>query len=1015
MPKRVYILLLATFLIQSSFLFAQNEADTTVANQQFYIGDSLLAGGKYALSNQYFEKASDTFLKYKMWTMYLRSLFKIAENHRRYGNYDQALEVSFSTLNYLDSLADERTVKQIEAAAFNNVGIIYDLQGTFSEALEYYEKALDIRIELYGEDDIDVAVSQNNIGIMYDLLGQYDLALEYHFKALAIRKKKLDKNDPYTASSYKNIAIVYKSMGSFNLALEYYQKAMSIQKTVNGPEHPLVAQLYSSIGSIYYAFKDYEKAREYHERAITINNKTLKSGHHFIGSSYGSIGDTYFEQRSYLTALGYYHRSLDIYKKHLGPTHVLTAGAMSSLAQVQIELDSIDHGLALYEQSLEISKVALGVKHPTVAKRMYEIGNVHQELGDYDKALEKYQQALVANAIDFDGLSFEENPNIDKVFSKITLLKTLYGKSLSLQQLGLANQDIPKLKSSITTLQVCDRLIDNLRWGITNYEDKVQLTEISAQVYKLAVTTCLSAFKANGESSYRELAFYFSEKNRAAILAEASSQLSARNFAQIPHDILALEKKLRADISNVRSQLLKLETQYDSAQQKRYDHLRDRLFESNRQKDSLNLIIANEYPAYNYLKNNNDIKGVSEIQMTLEPHTAVIEYFVGDDALYVFVITNDHYEIYTSDQSSTLTEEIHQFRSMLRSYNSTGADPTTYAQQAYGIFDKYLKRSLNNLDQQITRLIIITDADFGLIPFEALVTDQYGDERTFADLPYLIKQYKISYANSATLLLSSIRQERKINADLEGVLALAPSFKASDAYLALTRDTVRSAVIPLNWTEQEISSISNYFDTNSLVREKADETTFRQLVDQYNIIHLATHGLINDEEPMLSKLLFSVNEEDSVNDGYMHTQELFGMEIPAEMVVLSACNTGYGKVIEGEGILSLARGFFYSGSKSVVMSLWPVNDKSTAAIMDGFYKYLAAGHTKDEALRLAKLDYLSIADETKSHPYFWAQFVANGDTRPVVSNHSNWIYWLVISTLLLVILVAFKKRISKSA
>ncbi len=161
---------------------------------------------------------------------------------------------------------------------------------------------------------------------------------------------------------------------------------------------------------------------------------------------------------------------------------------------------------------------------------------------------------------------------------------------------------------------------------------------------------------------------------------------------------------------------------------------------------------------------------------------------------------------------------------------------------------------------------------------------------------------------------------------------------------------------------------------------------------------------------MLSKLIFTQDKRDSINDGFIHTYELFGMNIPNEMAVLSACNTGYGKIIDGEGIISLARGFFYAGSKSVIMSLWSANDKSTTDIMNSFYKYLAEGKQKDEALRFAKLDYLETAGEIKSHPYFWATFIANGNMRPLQIYTTNWLYWIACSFFVILFIVYLYRR-----
>ena len=191
-------------------------------------------------------------------------------------------------------------------------------------------------------------------------------------------------------------------------------------------------------------------------------------------------------------------------------------------------------------------------------------------------------------------------------------------------------------------------------------------------------------------------------------------------------------------------------------------------------------------------------------------------------------------------------------------------------------------------------------------------------------------------------------------------------------------DSLRSSLIKLPWTEKEVTDISNIFSGRFYLRDKATETTFKEIAPDANIIHLATHAIIDDEQPLYSKFVFT-KEEGSNDDGFLNTYELYNMQLNANLAVLSACNTGSGKLSRGEGIMSLARGFMYSGCPSVITSLWSVDDKSTAVIMKHFYEGLAKGLSKDEALRASKLSYLKNADEIKSNPFYWAGFILIGN------------------------------------
>jgi CHAT domain-containing protein len=170
------------------------------------------------------------------------------------------------------------------------------------------------------------------------------------------------------------------------------------------------------------------------------------------------------------------------------------------------------------------------------------------------------------------------------------------------------------------------------------------------------------------------------------------------------------------------------------------------------------------------------------------------------------------------------------------------------------------------------------------------------------------------------------------------------------------------------------------------------------------------HTLLNDKDPMLSTLIFS-QTPDSLNDGYLKTFEVYGLPLRAKMVVLSSCNTGSGFLSTGEGILSLARGFIYSGSKSVVMSMWEIEDRSGTEIVKMFYKNLKRGYSKSESLRRARISYLKNSDQLRSHPYFWSALVVYGDNNPLYISRYLIIVLAAIAVIISVcITLYFRKR-----
>ena len=210
-------------------------------------------------------------------------------------------------------------------------------------------------------------------------------------------------------------------------------------------------------------------------------------------------------------------------------------------------------------------------------------------------------------------------------------------------------------------------------------------------------------------------------------------------------------------------------------------------------------------------------------------------------------------------------------------------------------------------------------------------------------------------------------------------LAIAPTYENADI---LAYGALRSEVTPLRWNQEEVADLGTYLSGDALVGSAATERRFKQDAAQYEVLHLATHALVNNQRSERSGLVFAP-PSDSLEDGLLQLHELYAMELPAQLAVLSACNTGGGQLEEGEGVMSLARAFAYAGCPSIVMSHWSVDDQATAQLMKYFYQYLSEGLNKSEALRQAKLSLLA-SDKLPANPFYWASFALVGDIQPLV-------------------------------
>jgi len=289
-------------------------------------------------------------------------------------------------------------------------------------------------------------------------------------------------------------------------------------------------------------------------------------------------------------------------------------------------------------------------------------------------------------------------------------------------------------------------------------------------------------------------------------------------------------------------------------------------------------------------------------------------------------------------------------------------------------------------------LIIIPDGKLGYIPFEVLLTERIQDSiLDFRNLPYLIKKYPVNYGNSVTIhleLLNTLKCHAKNN--FYGIAPFTETETTED-YI-FNHDTLRLSKLPSS--RQEVESIKKLIGGKIYESDLATKHNFLKEAENYKILHIATHGFVDDKKPLESCLFFYPDTSMDVN--MLKIYDLFNLNFGSEMAVLSACNTGFGKLENGEGIMSLARGFSYAGVPGVVMSLWNVNDKSTSEIMQNFYNYLKKGYLRNEALRLAKLDYIEQSDKIFATPYYWGGFVYIGKNDVIDFNKSHKNYWFLL-------------------
>jgi LPXTG-motif cell wall-anchored protein len=380
----------------------------------------------------------------------------------------------------------------------------------------------------------------------------------------------------------------------------------------------------------------------------------------------------------------------------------------------------------------------------------------------------------------------------------------------------------------------------------------------------------------------------------------------------------------------------------------------------------------------------------------------LLEYVIADKQVYILWVSNQ--EVNMTVQAlpkDSLNRQIARLHRNLSHYEEIRSQYQRvyeeYVRLGHWFYVQLLQPVLSK-SQGLEHLIIIPDGELSNLPFEAFLTEAPKPGLAYAQMPYLLRQYRISYSYSAGLWQENRQQGTKANNGQ--ILAMAPSYPPADslvfrAFRLPSHRLLRQKLSPLPSAKAEVLALSKLFAGHFAFDSLATEYQFKQGAERYAVIHLALHGLLDNQKPLLSALAFT-EDGDSLENNLLQAYEISQMRFQANLVVLSACETGFGRFEQGNGTASLARAFMYAGLPALVVSLWQVNDASTAFIMEQFYRNLDQGMDKAKALQEAKLSYLQYYDDPQAaHPAFWASFIQLGDSSPIALQRKSSYWWWV--------------------
>jgi CHAT domain-containing protein/Tfp pilus assembly protein PilF len=814
----------------------------------------------------------------------------------------------------LERISAKQLSFALQVITQTNRGFLYLNQGRNDLALTTLQEALLIIEKENQQNTLEGAQILSYLGSLYLTTGKYVQAEEQLSMALVIRENLVKENSELIAASYNDLGLVY-SVTDANKALDHYEKALTIYERIHGKDHSKIAITNTNIGFVYRTLELFGDAINNFESALAIWEKIHPQSHPTKAFILFNLGQTYLKMGNEKSAEGYYNRALKMYHE------------------------------------------SYGRKHPGIATVLNAIGSLKRSSHQYDEALEYYQQALVANVSDFNESTLDLNPEIKNYYSGNTLLFSLLNKAEALEARHFGKSlKFSELTLAVRTLQVCDSLINDLRQQITNESDKISLGAIATDVYAAGVRMAYETGQvAAKKQRWFRLAFYFAEKSKSAVLLDAISDSNAKSFAGIPNELLEKEKKLKAEIALIAQ---KLSLKPSESEEK---YLREIHFTLNRNYENFIRQLEAKFPAYYYLKFNVATPSIKNLQAKLNGHTAILSYFTDDknNRLYIFQIYANKFSMLSHSIPMEFDRNLNGLRNSLV-FNDLAIFKRTSENLSALLVPK-------NIPSQINELVILPTGRLSIIPFEALFFRKLKHENTFSTFPYLLNKYSVRYEFSAALIL----QKAKTNAPL-----------TSSIFLCAPVTFEKDGLLELPGTESEVNEISQLFASRnfkSMVfsHGEANEKKVKEgPLKNYSYLHFATHGIVDEINPERSRIYLHADSNNE--DGNLYAGEIYNMELNANLVTLSACQTGLGKISKGEGVIGLSRALVYAGSKNIIVSFWSVADQSTASLMKNFYRQMLETSTPDysSALRQAKVNL--IHEDKYASPYYWAPFILIG-------------------------------------
>ena len=863
------------------------------------------------------------------------------------------------TIFFIDSISNSIQTIEKKGLFYNSLSNFFFKQKKIRKAIKYEKKELDLYIN-NGIKDANYHNAIYVLGYYYKLNKEYKKCLSYYKKAA-----KLNLFPKKKAQALCEIGFIYRIKGKYLESFNFYMKGLKLLQEKGTQNNLIVNSINLGLTcSNIESKKHILTGIKYLKKAIQIINKNPR-----LNTPYKNYAIyTSLANLSIKPQINNLKQATKYYKYLINFAENKKNNLFQSMAY-------INYGELLYRKQKDSclyflkKSINLNVKpelYNTLikAESYRNIANYYLWKNDLIKALESINTSLKISLNLNKNDTYPTRIQLLKTTDRLNISKALNTKIKVLNQLYLKNKDSKYLTQIIETVNISDQLIEIILEDSTEASTQFSWRNDVSKIYNYGVY----AAKLLGDDN---LQFQYSEKNKAFLLTQS---INDNNYSlNLPNHIVNEELSYKKQILQLENQVLNTEIK----------QLKDSLFDIKFAYQNFKDSIQKVYPQHFESKAKVKLTSLQNVQQQIDNETVIVSYAIQDDETTAINISSglligkDKTIPFSIANIKKLKDDLHVYRQLISKPLNGKKEIQQYNTIANSLYNSlFPSEEVKNLIQN-KKVVIIPDDNLQNIPFEAFITDTTSNR-------FLIEDTNISYAYSMSFLNVNNKISRVSEKDFAGFAPI---------------EFQNKNLATLQYSAEEINSINNNLNGTTFTGADVTKDSFFTNASNAKIIHLATHADVS-KKPVIH---FS---KDSLN---LH--ELYTYKNNADLVVLSACETNVGELKKGEGILNLARGFFYSGSKSVVSSLWKVNDAATTGLMTDFYTNLKDHQSKSEALNNAKRKYLNTHSLSEKSPYYWASFILIGDTAPTFESN-KFMYWISLGFIGLLLLFFISKKLT---